>query len=73
MIRRFRAKPIPPSILKAGILIILMLLIAWVIYRLRTSSPPVTDFDSCVAAGNPVVETYPEQCLDGTRGYIRGR
>jgi len=25
-------------------------------------SAPVTDFDSCVAAGNPVMESYPRQC-----------
>jgi hypothetical protein len=23
---------------------------------------PITDFDSCVAAGNPVMESYPPQC-----------
>jgi hypothetical protein len=25
----------------------------------------ITDFESCVAAGNPVMESYPEQCADG--------
>ena len=32
----------------------------------------VTDFESCVDAGNPVLESYPAQCVaeDGTR-YIQ--
>lgn len=25
-------------------------------------SPMITNFDECVAAGNPVMESYPEQC-----------
>ncbi|PLW79391.1 hypothetical protein C0585_08175 [Candidatus Woesearchaeota archaeon] len=29
----------------------------------------VIDFDSCVAAGNPIMESYPEQCSDGTNTY----
>lgn len=32
----------------------------------------VSNFDECVAAGNPIIETYPEQCItkDGT-SYTR--
>ncbi|MBW2967144.1 hypothetical protein KY362_01520, partial [Candidatus Woesearchaeota archaeon] len=29
----------------------------------------VNDFDSCVAAGNPVMESYPRQCRHGSRTY----
>lgn len=38
-----------------------------VVTRLATDSPNVTDFASCAAAGNPIMESYPEQCHhDGT-------
>ncbi len=30
----------------------------------------VTDFDSCVAAGNPVMESYPRQCAAGGQTYV---
>ena len=30
----------------------------------------ITDFDSCVAAGNPVMESYPEQCSANGATYI---
>ena len=29
-------------------------------------SAPVNNFDECVAAGNPVMESYPRQCMDGS-------
>lgn len=29
----------------------------------------VTDFDSCVAAGNPVMESYPRQCRCGDQTF----
>ena len=30
--------------------------------RPAPSAPPVTDFEECVAAGNPVMESFPRQC-----------
>lgn len=30
----------------------------------------VTDFDECVAAGNPVMESYPEQCTHNGKTFI---
>ncbi len=29
----------------------------------------VTDFDSCISAGYPAMESYPRQCSDGTNTY----
>ena len=35
-----------------------------------TESPPaIGSFEECVAAGHPVMESYPEQCNDGTRTW----
>lgn len=31
----------------------------------------MADFDSCVAAGNPVMESFPEQCSDGQHTYTK--
>ena len=31
--------------------------------------PIVTDFESCVAAGNPLMESYPRKCSDGVNTY----
>lgn len=36
-----------------------------------TEPIPVTDFDSCVAAGNPVLESYPEQCVADGQTFTR--
>ena len=30
----------------------------------------VTDFESCVKAGNPVMKSYPPQCQDGNRTFV---
>ena len=38
-----------------------------------TGSPRASDatnFEECVAAGNPVMESYPRQCRDGDRNFI---
>lgn len=42
--------------------------IGWYVYQQRKTDEPkqqaaaITNFDECVAAGNPVMESYPEQC-----------
>lgn len=40
--------------------------IGWYLYERRQGDSPaqmsITNFDECVAAGNPVMESYPEQC-----------
>jgi hypothetical protein len=44
------------------ILLLLALLIAVLYYQ--SSLEKITDFASCVDAGNPVMESYPRQCRD---------
>jgi hypothetical protein len=52
--------------------VIALILAGWVAYlllgRQEVSRSGVTDFASCVAAGNPVTQTSPQQCrtVDGT-------
>lgn len=32
----------------------------------------INNFDDCVAAGYPVMESYPEQCSDGEQTFVNG-
>jgi hypothetical protein len=34
------------------------------------SSPDVTDFESCVAAGNPIMESFPRQCSANGETFV---
>lgn len=71
MPKRFKAKPFPPQILLALGVLILLLIGAWMIYYQDASRPVVTDFESCVDAGNPVAESYPERCFHDGRGFVK--
>lgn len=31
----------------------------------------IEDFESCITAGNPVMESFPEQCSNGTNSYTK--
>lgn len=62
MLRRFRARPIPPKLILI-IFVLLLLGLGFLIYKAtKDETPDVQNFDACVAAGNPVRETFPEQC-----------
>ena len=37
---------------------------------LLTACKPVTNFEECVAAGNPAMESYPRQCRHGGTTYV---
>lgn len=69
MIRRYRAKPLPPKVVVAIFVVILLILLG-VVISAKTDAPVVNDFDSCIAAGNPVAESYPRQCFHNGRGFI---
>lgn len=70
MLRRFRARPIPPKMLLGLFLLFVLAVITWFAMKAR-SDTKVHDFDSCVAAGNPVLETFPEQCSHRGQSYFR--
>lgn len=48
------------------LLVAAVLLVAGLVFNLRsndqTQSMEINSFEDCVAAGNPVMESYPEQC-----------
>jgi hypothetical protein len=61
--------------LSAAILMIVAIagmgVIGWnVIQNDAGSDPKITNFAECVAAGNPISESYPEQCSDGSKTYV---
>ncbi len=47
---------------KTIILIIVLLAIGIIFWQTQKKSIPITSFEECVAMGNPVMESYPEQC-----------
>lgn len=49
------------------ILIVGVIIVLSIIFLFKFSVV-VTDFESCVAAGNPVMESFPEQCMDSISG-----
>lgn len=48
----------------AGVLVIIGMVVYGLAPKMQASVPQpiITNFDECVAAGNPVMESYPEQC-----------
>lgn len=52
--------------LRIGILVVIAAAVVYLVPRKANSpsrpGPEVTDFESCVNAGNPILETYPAQC-----------
>lgn len=51
-------------------LLIILLGIIWWIFQIA-EEPRVTNFEECVRAGNPVMESYPRQCRDATGAIFR--
>lgn len=49
-------------------LLALVVVIALVIFV--TPEPEITNFEQCVAAGNPVMESYPRQCRAGDTTFV---
>lgn len=51
-------------LLVASVLAAVALLVFWSAPRMGASIPQpiITNFDECAAAGNPVMESFPEQC-----------
>lgn len=52
--------------LSAGILVLLTLSACTTIST-KPPAPTVNNFDECIAAGNPAMESYPRQCRHGDR------
>lgn len=51
---------------------VLFVLVGWLYWdRIfsNTSSVSINSFADCVAAGNPIMESFPEQCSDGTNTF----
>lgn len=65
-----RARPIPPNIVLGVIFVILAGLAGWLFHRSTYKPVEVNDFQSCVRAGNPILESYPEQCVHNGQSFI---
>lgn len=68
--RSWKARPVPIIILQAMVVLAIFFAASWGAMRIRKAPPKIDDFESCVAAGNPVLESYPEQCVDKGQSYL---
>lgn len=71
--RRFmlrKARPVPINVLLGILFVVLMAVIIFIAYRQLTGPPNITDYKSCIAAGQPVLDSYPEQCVYQGQSYI---
>jgi len=65
------------ALAKSSLVIALLVLAAgavWYWYSQQNGAAPgeISSFDECVAAGNPVMESYPEQCrTPGGETFVR--
>lgn len=71
MIKRYRAKPIPPKFVLIIGLSLVLILMGGIYLNSRNSKPVINDFESCAEAGNPVAESFPEQCFHNGRGFVK--
>ena len=46
------------------IFIVVLLLLVILVFRNFLNQGEITNFEECIAAGNPVMESYPRQCRD---------
>lgn len=68
--KSWKARPVPIIILQAMVVLAIFFAASWGAMRIRKAPPNIYDFESCVAAGNPVLESYPEQCVNKGQSYI---
>lgn len=61
----------PSTKLLIGIIIAVTLLGGVYIIWQQQASTSINSFDKCVEAGNPVMETYPEQCIHKGRLFTK--
>gem|GEM_PF-1077791 len=54
------------------LVVIAVLLVVFALWWRMGTQPhaPSTTFEECVAAGNPVMESYPRQCRDGNNTFV---
>lgn len=59
--------------MKKILIIIVIILIAGIVFWQQFNSrniPIVTNFEECVALGNPAMESYPRQCRAGDKTFV---
>lgn len=52
-------------------IILIVLVVAGAIFFFQKEEPLILSFDDCVNAGNPVMESYPEQCRANDTTFVR--
>ena len=68
MKKKVKARPFPPNIV-LGVFIILVLVVYVVVKSGALTDKKIDSFESCKAAGHPVLESYPERCIYQGKSY----
>ena len=56
-----------------AIIILIAVFIVWDYKRISEPIAEVNNFEECVAQGNPILESYPRQCMTADkRSFVRG-
>lgn len=59
----------------AGMLVVFIVACAilaglYLVFSVNSKASNISSFDECVAAGNPVMESYPDQCMANNRVFV---
>jgi Immunoglobulin-like domain of bacterial spore germination len=52
-----------------GLIAVIVCFVLFYSSKLLAPKTPITNFESCAAAGNPIMESYPEQCAADGKTY----
>ena len=55
---------------RVKLIIFIILLILGILLAIVISNEKVDNFKECVKAGNPVMESYPRQCVDNGNTFV---
>ncbi len=65
-----KVRPIPPKIILLGLIVVFAGLAGWFLMAQRQKTPIIKNYQDCVDAGNPILESYPKQCIHNGRSYL---
>lgn len=55
------------------LIVCILVFVGWYAWQSNKSAITIDTFEACAAAGNPVMETYPEQCSAGGKTFTKSR
>lgn len=70
-----RPEFLSPKQIARLVILAIILVACWRVwaYAQQSTALPIDSFETCVAAGNPVQESYPETCSAGGKTFTKDR